>query len=163
MRRIFFTIIILAGLWLILGVCTIPNSKGIGQTSKAALVGFSEVDTQKLYKMVDKMPLYKKCDPPSNNRRENRSCSTTAINQYIYPQLEYSNNCGRYTGRITAELLIDRKGNVENVRIKKSFGCEELDQQILSLLRKMPPWETMGMQNNIPVKVIYTIPIQLRY
>ena len=147
-----------------LGVCTIPNSNGIINASgTVSLFSFSEVDTQKIYKMVDKMPLFKKCDPPSNKRRENRSCSTTAINQYIYPQLEYFNNCDSYKGRITTELLINRKGDVEDVRIKNSFGCNELDQHILKLLENMPRWETMGMQNNTPVKVIYTIPIELRY
>lgn len=164
LRRIFFAIIILSGLWLMLDVCTIPNSKGLDRASHHKMILASlEIDTQKVYKRVEKMPLFKKCDPPSLVRRENRSCSTTAINQYIYPRLKRFDSCEISKGRITTELLIDRKGMVEDVRIKSSFGCQPLDDHLLQILKEMPPWEKTGMQNNIPVKVIYTIPVQLRY
>lgn len=161
MRAIFFGIIGVAMLWLLLGVCTVePTTKA--KTPKRVKPP-ELVDTTKIYKVADQMPLFKKCDPPTNERRENRSCSVTAIYDYIAEHQKYFNECGCYQGTVVAQLIIDRKGIVEDVSIKRSFGCKPLDTHIIQMFEKMPVWETIGMQNGIPVKIQYLVPVKIRY
>jgi hypothetical protein len=162
LRAIFFGIIGLAMLWLLLGVCTVKptlKSKIPRRTMPA-----EQIDTMKIYKMADQMPLFRKCDPPTREKRENRSCSITAIHDYIAAHQKYFQECGcSIAGIIIAQLIIDKKGRVEDVTIKRSFGCERLDEHIIQLFKKMPTWETTGMQNEIPVKIQYHVPVKIGY
>ncbi|MGK0387582.1 MAG: hypothetical protein ACI94Y_000308 [Maribacter sp.] len=125
MRAIFFGIIGLAMFWLLLGVDTVESTPKYKTPRRTMPV--VRIDATKIYKMADQMPLFKKGDPPTREKRENRSCSLTAINDYISFNQKYFRECGCYGGTVVAQLIIDRKGRVEDVIIKRSWACKSLD------------------------------------
>lgn len=82
-----------------------------------------------------------------------------AFNKYISRNLRYpiaarENNIG---GRVIVSFIIEKDGNLSNIRVVRGIGggC---DDEAIRVLRKSPSW-TAGLQNGQKVRVAYTMPI----
>lgn len=60
-------------------------------------------------------------------------------------------------GRVFAEFVVNKEGYVENIRIVRGVD-PLLDNEVVKALEASPRWKP-GKQRDIPVKVIYTIPV----
>lgn len=75
-----------------------------------------------------------------------------------YPQMAKEN---RIEGRVTAEFIVDKHGQVREVKILRGLGggCDEMVNRILS---NMPKW-TPGKHNgkNVSVKMVLPVGFKL--
>jgi protein TonB len=60
-------------------------------------------------------------------------------------------------GRVFAEFVVNKEGYIEQIRIVRGVD-PLLDNAVLKALKASPRWKP-GKQRDIPVKVIYTIPV----
>ncbi len=61
------------------------------------------------------------------------------------------------SGRVYVSFIIDKKGNVTNVKLVRSVH-EILDKEALRVVKTLPQWKP-GKQRGVPVRVEYIIPI----
>ncbi|MBT8318493.1 MAG: TonB family protein [Lutibacter sp.] len=71
-----------------------------------------------------------------------------------YPILSKKYNIG---GKVIVDFKIDITGKVIDAKIKQSVN-EEIDREALRIINSMPNWKP-GLQDGIPVKVRYRIPM----
>ena len=78
-------------------------------------------------------------------------------NAIHYPEVARENNI---QGRVLASFVVDRSGNISDVRIEEPVS-PEIDKETIRVLKKMPRWEP-GRINGIPIRVRYTVPVLYR-
>lgn len=66
-----------------------------------------------------------------------------------------------HTGTIEAKFIIERDGTLTNPQILKGLN-KAVDDDVIKVLKESPHW-TPGIQNGKAVKVVYTIPIKIKY
>jgi len=80
---------------------------------------------------------------------------STFINDHIhYPELATSEHI---FGKVTIEFVVNEDGSVSNVKVLRGIGggC---DEEAVRMVSGMPKWKP-GRQNGMPVKVLFTLPI----
>ena len=98
-----------------------------------------------VYKAVQKMPKFKYGDIGLYLDRNIR-----------YP---YKEKKEKITGTVYVGFIIEKDGSVSGIKILKGVtGGPGLDKEALRVVSGMPKWQS-GMQNGIPARVQYTIPI----
>jgi protein TonB len=60
-------------------------------------------------------------------------------------------------GRVILSFIIEKDGSVTEAKVVKTLS-DDADAEALRLIKKMPKWNP-GIQNNNPVRVMYSIPI----
>lgn len=63
------------------------------------------------------------------------------------------------SGRIVVRFYVDTDGSVKDATVIKDNAGGHCADVALAVISKMPKWNP-GMQNNVPVKVYYTVPIK---
>ncbi|MFA8434129.1 MAG: energy transducer TonB [Marinifilaceae bacterium] len=80
------------------------------------------------------------------------------INKRVkYPVIAQENGI---TGRVFISFVINKTGNVEQVRILRGVD-PSLDKEAIRVIKSMPKWKP-GKQRGKPVKVSYTVPINFQ-
>jgi TonB family protein len=64
-------------------------------------------------------------------------------------------------GRAVIDFTVTKTGRISNVKINKSSGVSELDQEALRVVRNMPDWKP-GIAHNRKVDVVYKLPISFK-
>ncbi len=76
-----------------------------------------------------------------------------------YPEKEREKNI---TGTVYATFVIEKDGSVSGIKVLRGVpGGPGLDAEAVRVLSMMKKW-TPGMQNGVPVRVQYTIPIRFQ-
>ena len=72
-----------------------------------------------------------------------------------YPDDAKTNN---KQGKVFLQFVVARDGSLSDIKIMRSSGNADLDNEAVRVMSISPKWEP-GMQNNKPVRVMYTVPI----
>lgn len=86
----------------------------------------------------------------------------SGIMQYLEKNLVYppeAKKAGKQ-GRVTVQMVIDREGNVTEVKTLRGVD-PSLDKEAIRVVSSMPKWKP-GMQKGEAVRVKYTLPIMFR-
>ena len=85
-----------------------------------------------------------------------------ALRKYINTHLGYPDALKRagIEGVVLANFVVGRTGQAEDAKILRS-AQKDLDDEVIRLIKEMPLWQP-GIQNGIPVRILYTIPIAFR-
>jgi len=119
-------------------LCTHPT---ISQIQEKHPVPDSTADNQ-VHLFVEEMPVF-----PGN------------LNAWIYNNVRYPEAAKdkKIEGKVYVRFIIEKDGSVSNVKIIRGVS-PELDNEAKKVIASMPQWSP-GMQNNLPVRVSYTVPI----
>jgi TonB family protein len=61
-------------------------------------------------------------------------------------------------GKVIIKFIVDEAGNVKDPVVVR--GADPLlDEAALEVIGKCPQWSSAGMQEGVPVKVYFTLPI----
>lgn len=104
-----------------------------------------EVDTTKVYDVVERMP----CFPGGNQKMQD----------FIEKNLHYPKECAEkgLQGRVIMDFVVERNGTLTDIRVVKSVN-PALDKEALRIVKLMPKW-IPGRQSYKEVRVKYIIPI----
>ncbi|WP_439152334.1 energy transducer TonB [Winogradskyella sp.] len=110
------------------------------------------------FKLIEKVPVYPGCEKYTSNKKR-KKCMSSKLTKLINRRFN-TGIAGDYgiTGvqRISTVFTIDKNGNVTDVLIRAPHPA--LEKEAERLIRKIPQMEP-GLQRNIPVGVVYTLPI----
>lgn len=83
-----------------------------------------------------------------------------ALRKYIAENVKYPEDAKEkgIQGRAYVSFVIDKEGNVANVKLARGTGFESIDNEALRVVSLLPKWKP-GMQGGKAVNVSYTIPI----
>lgn len=83
-----------------------------------------------------------------------------ALRKYIAENVKYPEDAKEkgIQGRAYVSFVIDKEGNVANVKLARGIGFESIDNEALRVVSLLPKWKP-GMQGGKVVNVSYTIPI----
>ncbi|HXH99703.1 MAG TPA: TonB family protein [Sphingobacteriaceae bacterium] len=81
------------------------------------------------------------------------------FSQFLSYHIKYPSDAKQdgITGRVLLSFVVEKDGTLTNIKVLNSI-YPSLDEEALRVLHRSPKWEP-GMQNGVPVKVQYTIPI----
>lgn len=107
---------------------------------------------------IEKVPVYPGCEKyDSNNKR--KKCMSERISKLI--NNKFNTDIGYKYGlsgrqRIHTQFTIDKNGDITDIKIKGPHTALEKEaNRVINKLPKMKP----GLQRNVPVGVIYSLPI----
>ena len=71
-----------------------------------------------------------------------------------YPSMAQEEGVG---GKVFLSFVVEKDGSITDVKVTKGigYGC---DEEAMRVIKKSPRWKA-GMQNNLPVRVRYNMPI----
>lgn len=83
-----------------------------------------------------------------------------ALRKFIAENVKYPEDAKEkgIQGRAYVSFVIDKEGNVANVKLARGIGFESIDNEALRVVSLLPKWKP-GMQGGKAVNVSYTIPI----
>ena len=118
-------------------------------------------DEPKFFNSLEEAPIYRGCEGLS--KEENRKCFEKKIRKFVQRNFraDLAQDLGLRAGkhRISTEFIIDKNGNITNVRINAPH--KSLTKETNRIVNKIPKF-TPGKQNGKEVKVRYTLPIVFR-
>ena len=84
----------------------------------------------------------------------------SAMMTFIQENMRYPKDAkaAKREGRVLCSFIIDKTGEVTEVKVAKSSGTQSLDDEAVRVVSLMPNWKP-GMENGKPVRVIYNIPL----
>lgn len=84
----------------------------------------------------------------------------SAMIAFIRENLKYPKEAkeAKKEGRVLCSFIIDKTGEVTEVKVAKSSGTQSLDDEAVRVVSLMPNWKP-GTENGKPVRVSYTIPL----
>lgn len=147
---------------------TETNEKQEVKVVKAAAVGevtgdVEDVDVDVPFAVLEDIPLFPGCEKVA--RTQQKECFMEQMNKHIKKYFEYPSRAkdNNVQGRVTVMFVIDKSGNVSNLRIK---GTGKKDSELLEaeaerIIKKLPKF-TPGKQRGKPVGVNYAQPIMFR-
>lgn len=147
---------------------TETNEKQEVVVVKAAAVGevtgdVEDVDVDVPFAVLEDIPLFPGCEKVP--RTQQKECFMEQMNKHIKKYFEYPSRAkdNNVQGRVTVMFVIDKSGNVSNLRIK---GTGKKDSELLEaeaerIIKKLPKF-TPGKQRGKPVGVSYAQPIMFR-
>ena len=107
---------------------------------------------------IEKVPVYPGCERKKTTD-ERRKCMSQKITKLIGKK--FNVDVGSDYGisgkqRIQTQFTIDKNGNVVDIKVRGPHNA--LEKEAKRVINKIPKMEP-GMQRNVPVGVIYTLPI----
>ncbi|MNR28422.1 Gram-negative bacterial tonB protein [compost metagenome] len=60
-------------------------------------------------------------------------------------------------GKVFLSFVVEKDGTITDVKVTRGIGYG-LDEEAMRVIKKSPRWKA-GMQNNLPVRVRYNMPI----
>lgn len=147
---------------------TETNEKQEVKVVKAAAVGevtgdVEDVDVDVPFAVLEDIPLFPGCEKVARDKQ--KECFMEQMNKHIKKYFEYPSRAkdNNVQGRVTVMFVIDKSGNVSNLRIK---GTGKKDSELLEaeaerIIKKLPKF-TPGKQRGKPVGVSYAQPIMFR-
>ena len=107
---------------------------------------------------IEKVPVYPGCEKYNTNDKR-KKCMSQKINKLI--NRKFNTGLGSEYGlsgrqKITTQFTIDKNGMITDLMIRAPHkGLEKEAKRVINKIPKMEP----GKQRNVPVGVIYTLPI----
>ena len=78
----------------------------------------AQVDTSKIYRTVDEMPVLPNCHGLSNNE-EQRSCTDAELMKYVKQNIHYPDTTGNHiiSDLAIVEFVVSKDGHIINIKI----------------------------------------------
>ena len=82
------------------------------------------------------------------------------LNQFLMDNLVYPSKARdkNKEGRALVKFVVNEDGTISDVQIQKSAGNDDLDNEAMRVISKMPKWHP-GIIDGQPVKVYFTLPV----
>lgn len=117
----------------------------------------AEIIESEIFSVVETMPRFKGCENLEGDAAT--QCTMKKIQNYTsrvkYPQIAIDNDI---EGKVYIRFVVDTKGYVSEVKILRGVD-KLLDKAALNHIKRMPKFDSPGMQKGKAVKVQYNIPI----
>ena len=113
------------------------------------------------FAVIEKIPQFQSCE--STELQTGMECFNQQINSHIaknliYPTLAREHNI---QGRVTVVFIIDKEGNVTNVRARGPREGNLLEEEAIRIVKLLPQFKP-GTQRGKTVNVSFALPIMFK-
>ena len=133
---------------------------------KASEVGeagddYSDIPDELPFAIIENIPVFPGCEGVPKNKQAD--CFNDKMNAHINKHFSYPSRAAEdnIQGRVQVQFVIDKQGNVTDVRVRGPKGGELLEKEAERIISKLPKF-IPGKQRNQPVKVRYAQPINFK-
>jgi hypothetical protein len=125
----------------------------------------AQVDTSKIYRVVDEMPVLPNCQGISNHE-DQKSCTDVELLKYVKENIHYPDTTGdnNVSDLAIVEFVVSKDGKIINTKIIKHIRAG-YSNELIRVLHKMNEddivW-TPGKQNGQKVMVKYYLPMRFK-
>lgn len=133
---------------------------------KASEVGeagddFSDIPDELPFAVIEDIPLFPGCETVPKAKR--LDCFNEKMAAHISKHFSYPQNAADEgtQGRVQVQFVIDKQGNVTEVKMRGPKGGELLEKEAQRIISKLPKF-TPGKQRGKPVRVKYGVPINFK-
>ena len=83
-----------------------------------------------------------------------------SLYSFIAKNLRYPSTCANVSGRVFAQILVEKDGSISNAKILRSLG-KDFDDEVLRVIGLMPRWIPAKLDGKI-VRMQYVVPIMFK-
>lgn len=128
-----------------------------------ALAFAQNAEDEKIYRVVQHMPVYNIDECAGLPRGELKECSDEGLAAEIQSKLRYPRDAklNGVEGMVVITFVIDEEGLIEDAKVKRKigYGC---DEEALRIIENLDNDWTPGYQDGIPVKVQFNYPVRFK-
>jgi protein TonB len=139
----------------------ISNQSFAQEVVPAVQVGEIEEEQEVPFAAIEKFPQFQSCE--SSDIKKGKECFNQQISSHIVKNLVYPESAreANIQGRVTVMFVIDKEGNVINVRARGSVGGSELEEEAIRIVNLLPQFKP-GIHRGKPVNVSFSLPIRFK-
>lgn len=135
---------------------------------KASEVGSTggdlDIDEELPFAVIEDIPMFPGCEGVP--KAQQMDCFNEQMQKHIRKNFRYPDRAteSNTQGRVSVQFVIDKQGNVTNVRTRfagKGSDGGELEEEAKRIISKLPKFQP-GKQRGKPVKVSYGLPITFK-
>lgn len=117
-----------------------------------------EVPDELPFAVIEDIPLFPGCETVHKSKR--LDCFNEKMAAHIKKYFNYPQRAAdeEIQGRVSVQFMIDKQGNVVDIKMRGPKGGELLEKEAERIISKLPKF-TPGKQRGKPVKVKYGLPI----
>lgn len=111
--------------------------------------------------VMESIPEFKACEDVE--KKESMICFNQQMTSHVQKNLVYPEEARNQDiqGRVTVLFVIDKEGNITNVRARGPRNGELLEQEAIRIVKMLPQFKP-GVQKGKPVNVSYALPINFK-
>ena len=83
-----------------------------------------------------------------------------SLYSFIAKNFRYPSTCANVSGRVFAQILVEKDGSISNVKILRSLG-KDFDDEVLRVIGLMPRW-IPAEHNGTVVRTKYVLPVMFK-
>lgn len=142
----------------------VDENKAVVVVQASAVGGDSDdmdVPDELPFAVIEDIPLFPGCETvPKSKRLDcfNEKMAAHIKKNFSYPQRAAEDNV---QGRVSVQFMIDKQGNVVDIKMRGPKGGELLEKEAERIISKLPKF-IPGKQRGKPVRVKYGLPINFR-
>ncbi|HMQ08502.1 MAG TPA: TonB family protein [Saprospiraceae bacterium] len=117
-----------------------------------------------IFTQVQRMPRFPGCEDINGTDQEKDACSKEKLMEYMYSELKYplDDKEAGIEGIVVIQFVIDEFGRISGSKVVRNPGGglgSEAERIVMNMNNLKDRW-IPGMQENVPVKVMYTLPVR---
>ena len=127
----------------------------------AIQVGETNEEQEIPFAVIEKIPQFQACE--GSEIKTGMECFNQQISAHITKNLVYPEQARDedIQGRVTVMFVIDKEGNVTNVRARGPRGGTLLEEEAIRIVKLLPQFKP-GVQRGKPVNVSFALPINFK-
>ncbi len=110
--------------------------------------------------VVEEMPRFPGCEDSGLEGDELQKCAEVKMVEFIYGKIKYPAKARRKNiqGKAMVRFVVNKSGTIEDIKILNGIS-NDIQEMVLSIIKKMPNNWSPGKQRGVPVNVLYTLPV----
>ena len=121
---------------------------------------------EKIFKVVDQMPLFPGCDAAAGYSEDLRNCANKKMLEFIYQNVKYPETARKegIEGTIVIRFLVEKDGTINDAEIVRNVGggTGEEALRVVNLMRDMDTKWIPGQQDGKKVNVNFNLPVKFK-
>ncbi len=115
------------------------------------------------FSVIEQIPIFSGCEFTEKEFIKQKECFNIKMNEHVKANFRYPSKAIRkkIQGRVVVMFVINKEGNIENIKARAPEGCELLEEEAIRIISLLPKFKP-GIQKGVPVKVSYSQPIIFR-
>lgn len=125
-----------------------------------------EPDVDEIFKIVEEFPRFPGCEDAGATAAEKKACADRKMLEFIYENIRYPHIAldNGIEGTVIVKFVVEKDGKITGLEILKDIGgeCGREALRVVGLMNEMEERWTPGKQRNVPVRVIFNLPVRFK-
>ncbi len=125
-----------------------------------------EPEVDEIFKIVEEFPRFPGCEDAGSTAAEKKACADRKMLEFIYENIRYPHIAldNGIEGTVIVKFVVEKDGKITGLELLKDIGgeCGQEALRVVGLMNEMDERWTPGKQRNVPVRVIFNLPVRFK-